>query len=108
MNEIFGALIVAASIQEMNKTLQLKGFNDYKDLISAIRQLDIEIAKAKDEGRPCDEKIKLRNDYYKLQKQYEEAEQRQKNKEKTAVTIAVIVLVGFFIILAVVLAITLS
>ena len=82
MNELLGAIIVASSLEDINNSIKSKGFNDYDDLIAAIRHLDIEIAKAKDENKPFEEKLKLRNEYINLKRQYEIAFEEKKKKDR--------------------------
>ena len=108
MNEFLGAVVVAASVQQVNQAIKQLGFNSINDLTNAIRQLDIEIAKSKDDGRPYLEKEKLREQYIALQKEYEaavkEAEEKEKAKKTTAIIILIVFVVISFIIMAVVLA----
>ena len=105
MNELLGAAVVASSLSEINRSIKSLGFNDYNDLVSAIRQLDIEIAKSKDDNKPYEEKAKLREEYIALKNQYEAAhqleEERKKKNTAVAVTIFTVVLVIAFIALIV-------
>ena len=98
MNEILGAVVVASSVEKINESIKQLGFNNINDLTSAIRQLDIEIAKSKDDGKPYSEKEKLREQYVTLQKEYEVAVQEAENKRKQRNGIAAGILIVFFII----------
>ena len=82
MNELLGAVIVASSLSEINNSIKSRGFNDYNDLVSAIRHLDIEIAKSKDDNKPYEEKLKLRDEYVELKNQYDAAYQREEERKQ--------------------------
>ena len=108
MNELLGAVIVASSIEDINNSIKSHGLNDYNDLVSALRRLDIEIAKSKDENRPFDEMAKLRDEYLELKVKYESAFKEKEAKEKKTMIIVLSITGAFLLILFLFLAIYLS
>ena len=51
-NKGFMGLALIASLTKVNKSIKDLGFNGYQELCRAINKLEIEIAKASDEGKP--------------------------------------------------------
>ena len=98
MNEILGAALVATSLAQVNESIKQLGFNNINDLTNAIRQLDIEIAKSKDDGKPYAEKEKLRNQYIQLQNNYEKSVKEAEEKRKSRVAAVLGITLGLLIV----------
>ena len=93
-------------LKDVVNEMQSKGLNRYSDLIQAIGNLDIEIAKAKDNGLPFEEKQKLRNEYTSLKDRYDVAAKerstyRKRNVEKyvtLGVGAGILILILIFVV----------
>ena len=80
-NNMTGWALIASAAY-VSESIREAGFNDYNQLIAAIKELEIKIAEAKDSGREYTEMDKLLQKYLALKAQadQEEAERREKQK----------------------------
>ena len=97
-NSNLNQMAMVAGTVAISKAIRELGFNSENELRSAIRTLEIEIAKAEDAGQPCDKLKTLREEYSQVLAKHEEeiAEKQKKDKE-----VATAVLVIFGIVMAI-------
>ena len=70
------------SKEEAKEIIKSYGFSDPKGLSEAIANLDLEIANAKDNNQPFEEKQKLRDKYALLKHHYDLADKTRSNMWK--------------------------
>lgn len=89
---------VVASLVKINQAINELGYNDYKELCGAISNLEIEIAKNEDEGKPNKKLKTLLNKYLEVRQSYNEALEKQRQEEKSRKTKAAIIFSVFSVI----------
>ena len=96
---------MVASVAQVSQAIREAGFNDYNQLIAAIKELEIKIAEAKDSGREYTEMEKLLQKYIAIKEQADQEEEQRKAKQKTIIGVMIAVSV---IVLGVMFAIVFS
>ena len=90
-NNNLNQMAMVASTVAISKAIRELGFNSENELRTAIRTLEIEIAKAEDAGQPCDKLKALKEEYSQVLAKHEEevAEKQRKDKEATVTALVI-------------------
>lgn len=90
-NNNLNQMAMVASTVAISKAIRELGFNSENELRTAIRTLEIEIAKAEDAGQPCDKLKTLKEEYSQVLTKHEEevAEKQKRDKEVATAFLAI-------------------
>ena len=97
-NNNLTGLALVASAAHVSRAIREAGFNDYNQLNAAIKELEIKIAEAKDDGREYAEMEKLLQKYIAIKEQADKEEAKRKENQTTAIWVSVIFGVLFFVV----------
>ena len=104
LNSLIGVAAVVG-LEKINQSINELGYSDYKELCGAISNLEIEIAKKEDEGKPNKNLKTLLNKYLEIRQSYDEAIEKQRQEEKsrkTAIIFSVFSVIAIIIFILVV------